>query len=365
MIDRKAEFEKLFGAWLDGKLTGKQVEDLRILMEENAEFGDEFETFPVVNPECDLKFSRKDKVKKTTADYLDSQFGHMCIARLENDLSGDEIREFDEMLGHDQRRRDAFAFILKLKLKPPEYVFEGKGGLKKTTPGRKVLRFTSWSLGAAATIALLIVAYLSSPSEKTAAKFNTSGPVITDTLLIERPVLISPAVKRTFFKKVAALPKAVNLNSVTDFRIEGHLSVNATRTADSGSARTDPGIRESALAPHDALPVPAVIPLKTSEIVLRPFRPAFVPSEYEEERSNVDRFFAGIFHRVIMKETIATDRKVEKYEIAEAGITGINKLFGWQMALEKNANENGETRSYFSSRLFKFNAPVKKTNSAM
>ena len=45
----------------------------------------------------------------------------------------------------------------------------------------------------------------------------------------------------------------------------------------------------------------------------------------------------------------------------KAGVTGLNKLFGWQMALDKKNDENGQPKSvYFSSKILKFNAPVKK-----
>jgi len=57
---------------------------------------------------------------------------------------------------------------------------------------------------------------------------------------------------------------------------------------------------------------------------------------------------------------------VESFEIAQAGITGLNKLFGWEIALNKNTDTNGEIRSYnYSSRLLKFNAPVKKSIKAL
>jgi len=80
-----------------------------------------------------------------------------------------------------------------------------------------------------------------------------------------------------------------------------------------------------------------------------------------DNRSNVELFLARLFHERIMKDKNAGTRPVESFEIAQAGITGLNKLFGWEIALQKNTDENGDTRSYnFSSRLLKFNAPVKK-----
>jgi hypothetical protein len=64
-----------------------------------------------------------------------------------------------------------------------------------------------------------------------------------------------------------------------------------------------------------------------------------------------------------LKENTSKDSPLKGYEIAEAGVTGLNRLLGWEMALVEKNDENGELRSvYFSSKLLKFNAPVKKTD---
>ncbi|HSL86673.1 MAG TPA: hypothetical protein VK861_07035, partial [Bacteroidales bacterium] len=82
----------------------------------------------------------------------------------------------------------------------------------------------------------------------------------------------------------------------------------------------------------------------------------------DDGRSNVNRFFARVFHEKIMRDTTAGEKPVRAYDIAEAGIAGLNKLFGTEMALQRNTGKNGEVTSvYFSSRLLKFNAPVRKT----
>jgi len=50
------------------------------------------------------------------------------------------------------------------------------------------------------------------------------------------------------------------------------------------------------------------------------------------------------------------------YEIAEAGVTGLNRLFGWGMSLDEKNDNKGDLKSvYFSSKILKFNAPVKKS----
>ncbi|HAM10542.1 MAG TPA: hypothetical protein DCP74_09785 [Bacteroidales bacterium] len=81
-----------------------------------------------------------------------------------------------------------------------------------------------------------------------------------------------------------------------------------------------------------------------------------------EERWAPGRFVAKLFRDKILKEGTTDDSPIKGYEIAEAGVTGINKLFGWEMTFEKNNDENGELKSiYFSSKILKIQAPVNKS----
>ena len=85
---------------------------------------------------------------------------------------------------------------------------------------------------------------------------------------------------------------------------------------------------------------------------------------YDDGRSKVGKFIAKTIREKILKENTPKDSPLRGYEIAEAGVTGLNMLFGWEMALDEKKDQNGELKSvYFSSKILKFNAPVKKTES--
>ena len=65
---------------------------------------------------------------------------------------------------------------------------------------------------------------------------------------------------------------------------------------------------------------------------------------------------------VLSRVTFPIDETQTRSDLAKAGITGLNKLLGWEMSLQKNTDESGDIKSYyFSSRLLKFKAPVKKS----
>jgi hypothetical protein len=85
-------------------------------------------------------------------------------------------------------------------------------------------------------------------------------------------------------------------------------------------------------------------------------------TDYDDGRSRLGKFIAKTFRVKILKEKTAKDSPLKVYEIAEAGVSGLNKLLGWEMALDEKKDEKGELKSlYFSSKILKFNAPIKKS----
>jgi hypothetical protein len=87
------------------------------------------------------------------------------------------------------------------------------------------------------------------------------------------------------------------------------------------------------------------------------------PAEpYDDEGGNaVGNFFTRVIREKILKSQTNEKGNIKAYEVADAGITGINKLFGSNMTLKKTMDDKGEVKSvYFNSKLIKFNAPVKK-----
>jgi hypothetical protein len=100
-----------------------------------------------------------------------------------------------------------------------------------------------------------------------------------------------------------------------------------------------------------------------SKTLIASTSPISIPST-DDERSNVGRFIARNFRHKLLKEKDSKDTPLQAYEIAEAGVIGLNKLLGWQMALNTVNSETGEPASvYFTSKLLKFNIPVKKPES--
>ena len=358
----RSNYEIWFIELLDGNLNKDQVEVLKVFLEENPDLQEEFNDLAQISLEpSNHVFTRKKDLFKTAISYTESQFENLCIACLENDLTPGQRVELNEIIDHDESKRKQYELYQKLKLKPLTVSFKRKRTVKKITEGQKIVRWSFAVLSAAATIAILILLNLLVPSSLKQEPLQTLQSISADTLLIE--------LRTPFFAEEPVISAVHNVDG------SGNADITAeTRAAESGTL----------LAENNDI--------VTSQDIPRPEAPGFVItkipddiiSDYElsandlmafnpdlnlplkDERNNEGKVLAKFFHEKIMKDTAAVNKPVESFDIARAGITGLNKLLGWDMSLQKNTGENGEIKSYyFSSRLLKFKAPVKKSTNTL
>lgn len=357
----RSNYEIWFTDFLDGNLSELQVEELRVFLKENPDLNEELTglTMVTLNPP-DLTFTGRKELGKSAGSLSEEQFEYLCIANLENDLKPGQKSELDEIISHDEIKRTSFERIQKLKLKPTTAGFARKSIVKKLTTGQKVFRLSVIGLSAAATIAIIISLFLFK-SENTGRKSPRAAQIITlDTLSDDHDLPVAVSEPETYMARNIERPairKSIaeiavseeNLTMTEQFYQDGPDSLNAFQR------------------PEALITLKVEIPENFFEVSsqragnIRIYDPAYVPPLIEY-RSNVQLFLARLFHEKIMKDKNAGTRPVQSYEIAQAGIKGLNKLFGWEIALHKNTDENGDIRSYnFSSGLLKFNAPVKKS----
>ena len=223
------------------------------------------------------------------------------------------------------------------------------------------MRLALTGLSAAATIAIIIMTYSVIPRKPSFSNNNPLHTIVADSNLF-KPSEASPGNKlsaenlsvpdrqkrETIFagiqKEKPAILKSDSIKAVKDDLLIRNID-NQEITINKVPVYTQVDI-------NDGIISNTLVASKTT---------FFIPAG-EDERSNVGRFLSKVFRERILKEKSASDRPLQGYEIAEAGVTGLNKLLGWEMALDKKNDENGELRSvYFSSKILKFNAPVKKS----
>ena len=355
----RSNYEIWLTDWLDGNLSDRQVEELRAFLSENPDLTEELNGLAAVSlkpPE--LIFKGKQRLLKPAARISETQFEHLCIAKLENDLSPEQTAEIDDLTGTDELRKKEHDLIMGLKLTPPAVTYRHKGNIRKLTPAGRILRISLIFLSAAATIAITISLMLKFSLNPPAPDSQASAPSAADTITIEAPLPFlytrAEQLKETSAPQILVEPRQTVNEIITESVLPG----------------TEPPVILMAETDSERLRGPDMIALSLPENAIeteRPsmnslieYNPGYVPPLFEP-RSNVELFMARLFHEKIMNDKTAGTKPVETFDIARAGILGLNKLFGWELALDRNTDGNGNTRSYyFASRVVKVNAPVRK-----
>ena len=105
----RSNYEIWFTDWLDGNLTEKQVEELKVFLKENPDLNEELNGLISVslNPPDSL-FSGKDGLKKSPENFSDHSLNNLCIASLENDLTPGQKAELNEIISRDEMKRKSF-----------------------------------------------------------------------------------------------------------------------------------------------------------------------------------------------------------------------------------------------------------------
>lgn len=347
--------------YLDGKLEPGQVEQLMTFLENNLDLKEEFnDLFHYNLKPPDSSFHQKKSLIKSVSEISQSQFEYLCIAASEKDLSDEQSAELEQLIGDSPEKRKTYDQFLKLKLYPPEVRYSKHNKLKKLTVAQRIIRLSAAGISAAATIAVMIllinifnrnnadensVAVLADSKDslqiiaKSPVSSLNSLPVVNEAAPKSR-VAISPILAKSDPDSIILINTEIAASGLSvvqpiarpelPLKIDSRLSVNLTE----GSV---PGILTAINIPQNKIPVT------------------------DENNANAG-FIARTLRTKILKTEDQEKGRLKVYEIADAGIYGLNKLFGWNMSLKTNRNEKGEIKSfYFSSKLIRFNVPARKT----
>lgn len=350
---------------LDGNLNEIQVEQLKYFLSENPDLKEESEDLTIfrLNP-SGKTFQHKNHLNKTTSNLSGSQFDYLSVAYLENDLSSDQETELMEIIDQDPEKKMAFELIQKTKLSHVALSHKHKHRLIRRTIAQNVIRLSLIGLSAAAIITLAVITYISKPGTLQVKIEKTAQTILPDT-----------SVKKPAIEIVSEISKEItSVRKITSSKKQSNNMIAVSRSTFSTISETRMNTKE----PEDSLvrsadlsrtlitkiPVSQEISLKGDTLynTLIALNSKVKAPEYDDDRSKLRKFIAKTFREKILKEKTAKDSPLKAYEIAEAGVSGLNKLLGWEMALDEKKGANGELKSvYFSSKILKFNAPVKKT----
>lgn len=359
-IDR-SDYEIWFIDFLDGNLNEEQVQQLEKFLILNPDLREELEDLrreKIEPPE--VFFEPKRSLFRNTSQLTDDQFDLLCAAYIEKDLDNEILKEFETIVSGNPVRMRTLELFRKTRLNPPYIKFKGKGKLIRLTTLQKTMRIAAYSLGAAASVAMLVFLVNTSSNERninteSLSLANEGNEVIelqTPAKLAENQEIIPDGNEKSFY----SVKKTTTVNKITAPASENPDAGNIIAAFSAAKNEEYNIIRADIPA---ALNIQGIAPeLNLNEDLVKN---SFSLAVIETDENTVAGFVAKTFRKKILGEEKADDSPIKGYEIAEAGVNGINKLFGWQMALEKNSNEKGEIRSVsFSSKLLKVQAPVNR-----
>ncbi len=340
-IDR-SNYEIWLIDWLDGNLSERQVEQLQLFLSENPDIKEEcnelttLRLFPVAK-----SFLHKNHLKKTTTDISGSQFEYLCVAFLENDLSANQQTELKESIEQDLDKKKSFELIQKIKITPAGVVYKHKNQLIRRTVAQNIIRLSFIGLSAAAIITIAIVSYYFIPRSFQVKTNNTAQNIAVDST-IQKPAVEIVSDKRTTEKKDIPFKR----QSKILFSMSQKKPPLITETEKNLQLQNDSMVRSAynSLPVPDKIPVSAEIDFKNETINnnLIVLKAEIIIPVYDDGRSKLSKFIAKTFREKILKENTKKDSPLKAYEIAEAGVAGLNKLLGWEMALIEKNDENGK-----------------------
>lgn len=357
----RTNYEIWITDYLDGRLDEDEVRLLRKFLEANPDIMKEAEAllnFRIIPPE--VTFPGKKDLKKSPSDMHDEQFDILCIASLENDLSPEEEVELQQIIAENPGRLKSYNLIKKLKLTPPAIKYPAKYRLRRPGITVRTVRYTIFTLAAAASVMLLIT--LLQPKESLPTT-NTAISSARETLLQRVP---APDVKEETPVIIPVPEKNKQLLNVTKPAVAYLASLPDRDT----SALLEQGapVSEPSGVTHEII---AITPAEFKTTLISYSR-TYTPAEIRIKDAGSDLFsgesptglkyaLTRFVREKILKNEAKADGELKVYELAEVGINGINKLLGWEMALNETTGEYGQPVALnFNSKLVKFNIPVKK-----
>jgi hypothetical protein len=352
-------YEIWFIDYLDGNLDDQQVEALMSFLRDNPDLKEELEsTFPAQITSPSVKFPGKKLLRKSASDIDDNQFELLCIADLENDISEQQKAELKEIVAGSTSRAKIYEQIRSLKLIAPNAEFRYKYRLRRLTVAQKAIRYSFAGLSAAAVIIIALLVFIphdiARQPDPSLASGKTTLPEKADAsepkaVLKSRQTMSQPVRPAVSENRRSAMP-GLNVNQAPIAR------ANEIATDSAANINIPEKVNISYIGFNQNVELSASY--ATTNLIA--FNIPVIP-EQEEPTSRLNGFIARVFRDKLYKNETPASGNLKAYEIADAGINGLNRLLGWNMSLLKNKDDKGEVKSvYFSSKLIKLNAPVKK-----
>lgn len=355
-------YEAFLLDWMEGNLSQADQQKLRDFLQLNPDYAMLHDhSDPWILEVHKVGFSGKELLKKkfpnAASSLTASNFDLFSIARMEGDLTIAQEEAHESMVEKDAGRRSEWVQWKQTKLLAPAVEFQGKDKLKKSKGIRNRIIWLS-VVSAAAAVALLFTLLrmdTALPEMEVAVKTPAQVPVVED-----QQSDPGPAASTIAEEAIAAADEPVmfSIKKNPDRPVESVVESESRNTAEK----------------EDSL-----LHLQPENVVSRPVRLASYEaygselmrkSEYDEIRPlnlppseiHMSSFSLAQISEIDLQEVFedyTEEKDISLLSIANAGISGINKLTGAEISLLASRDEEGDVTGFrLKSKRFSITRPI-------
>ncbi len=347
----KNNFEAYFLDFHEGRLNPEEEKAVMAFVQENPECFDSFEDYDSVTlPVPDVNYPDKSDLFRTEVSMPEAdEWEYLCIAYMEGDLSGEELADFKNQARASSDKQKTLDFFLVTKSIPDETVqYENKKELKK-----KTVLIPRWMYGAVAAAAILILGWI------IISPFGDSQ---------EKPIMAEEKGREViYFDKLLhpGINEKFAFTNDTSTRTLKPSSVFMTVIEDSDLFEIEPIARENILMAsigYQILPMVksgnVSVPTSSEVFVYRT-----IPGIEDEEYQTLLAFSGDFIRKQLLDQDpdLVERTKFSFWELADAGLEKVSKIFGSNADIEREYSESGELMAVsFESSLLGFNTPIRR-----
>ncbi|HYX08103.1 MAG TPA: hypothetical protein VE912_15340 [Bacteroidales bacterium] len=368
-------YESVLIDFLEGRLTETQAEEVRAFLQIHTSIAREFDLLQSAEPlhQTDDIFGNKSLLKKTINDQYpsNSNYQEFIIARLEGDLTDRKEEELNLFLENNPEYRKDVILFSKTFLKPDEAIkYHYKKNLKKRTPAmRKRLLFLSYA--AAAVMLLFLTLYLLPDRQvnRPAGIADNKVPATekTDAVSTEKT---TPAVEEKVMQKQQNKESEIKKKVVPE--VKQHIKPKIKSGA--ATPKTIPESQQQEMK-RSRIPMMRMNRIElarveggATEIQMQPVHSTYTILGNKGKNSPKDFLTLPQLATKEIKKTLyasnepaRSSEKLSIWDLAYAGIKGINSLTENDIKFDREYDEKGNVEAVAIRKgKFEVEAPVKK-----
>lgn len=347
-------YESYFLDYIEGRLSADDEIEIMAFLRNHPGLKEELEQYRELKLDpAETMIPQKDLLKKSlsgdvmiTPDTLDE----FSIAYLEKDLSDIKRNEFLQYLDSHPEERQRFESYRKTYLKPlREFTYKHKAGLKHfTIMGWHRKAFLPYISAAASIIIIVGMFFMLNQNRALFDRSSMVAQVDSSRTTLGVPI---PTQQE---------PEEVREETIPAIRTTNPSGGNIINAASPVKTNKTPAISiEIASQKGSSIPVQremlATLPTRKNDIArpqvadlyLKQQKTGPVATTSGDDFYNVKEYAILQFKKNLLEEdpSMINPGKFSVWDLADAGIRGINKMTGWNMALDKEYDQEGDIQA--------------------